>query len=56
VNARIEDHFIHGYGLPVTTQDMLPDLCPGGGTGCSPVYSAARESWNMMAAEINFKF
>jgi len=56
MNARIEDHFIHGYGLPVTTQDMLPDLCSGGGTACPTVYSAARESWNMMAAEINFKF
>jgi hypothetical protein len=43
VNARIEDHIINGYGLPVTAQDMDP-ANPG------------KLNWNMMAAEINFMF
>jgi hypothetical protein len=42
VNARIEDHFIHGYGLPVAAQEMLP------GSG--------KLNWNLIAAEINFMF
>lgn len=43
VNARIEDHVIHGYGLAVSAGDMDPTL--GGKT-----------NWNMMAAEVNFMF
>jgi hypothetical protein len=42
VNARIEDHVIHGYGLPVAASYMDP------GSG--------KTDWNMMAAEINFMF
>jgi hypothetical protein len=42
VNARIEDHFIHGYGLPVAATEM------GAGAG--------KTNWNMMAAEVNFMF
>jgi hypothetical protein len=43
VNARIEDHVIHGYGLPVAASYMDPA-------------SPASIDWNMMAAEVNFMF
>jgi hypothetical protein len=42
VNARIEDHVINGYGLPVAASDMTA------GSG--------KTDWNMMAAEVNFMF
>jgi hypothetical protein len=42
VNARIEDHFIHGYGLPVAGGEMSA--------------GAGKLNWNMMAAEVNFIF
>lgn len=42
VNARIEEHFIHGYGLPVAATEMNA--------------GAGKLDWNMMAAEVNFMF
>jgi hypothetical protein len=42
VNARIEDHVIHGYGLSVAGGEVAP------GSG--------QINWNMMAAEVNFIF
>ena len=42
VNARVEDHLIHGYGLAVAGGDMAA------GTG--------KTDWNLMAAEVNFLF
>jgi hypothetical protein len=42
VNARIEDHVIRGYGLPVGSGEVAA------GTG--------QTNWNLMAAEVNFLF
>lgn len=42
VNARIEDHVIRGYGLPVAGGEVA--------TG------SGNKNWNLMAAEVNFLF
>lgn len=42
VNARIEDHVIRGYGLPVGSGEVAA------GSG--------QTNWNLMAAEVNFLF
>jgi len=42
VNARIEDHIIHGYGLPVGSGEVAA------GSG--------KTDWNLVAAEVNFLF
>jgi hypothetical protein len=42
LNARIEDHVIRGYGLPVSGGEVTA----GSGT----------RNWNLMAAEVNFLF
>jgi len=42
LNARIEDHFIHGYGLPVGAQE-------------TPL-NGGKTNWNMLAAQVNFMF
>jgi hypothetical protein len=48
VNARIEDHVIHGYGLAVANQDMIDP------TTSLPV--TGQTNWNLVAAEVNFIF
>lgn len=48
VNARIEDHVIHGYGLAVAAGDMTDPT-----TGFPVI---GKTNWNMMAAEVNFMF
>jgi hypothetical protein len=42
MNARIEDHVIHGYGLAAKAGETAQN--------------AGRTSWNMIAAEVNFLF
>ncbi len=42
VNARIEEHVIRGYGLPVGSGEVAA--------------GAGQKNWNLMAAEVNFMF
>ena len=42
MDVRIEDHFNHGYGLPVASEEV------GAGTG--------KTNWNMFVAGVNFMF
>jgi hypothetical protein len=50
VNARIEDHFIHGYGLAATNGEIPVDSL------VTPTVWYGKTNWNMIAAEVNFLF